>query len=188
MQNKFLLPALIFLCYLTACADKTNNNASNSSSNPKVSMAAPPLMNSSKTIPENIATDTSHTSLAEAFISTGLMETLCQPGPFTVFAPTNDAFRRLPPGTFEGLMNNRKNDLANILSYHIVAGSIKTKDMKDGEKLETLAGEELIVTLRKDRVLINGINVINPDIETGNGVLYVIDGVLFPRSQNAAAY
>ena len=60
--------------------------------------------------------------------------------------------------------------------------------MKDGEKLETLAGEELIVTLRKDRVLINGINVINPDIETGNGVLYVIDGVLFPRSQNAAAY
>ena len=89
---------------------------------------------------------------------------------------------------FEGLINNRKSDLANILSYHVVAGSIKTRDMKDGQKLKTLAGEDLIVTLRNDKVLINGIQVINPDIQARNGVVYVIDGVLFPQAQNAAAY
>ena len=85
-------------------------------------------------------------------------------------------------------MQNRKRDLANILSYHIVASSMTTKDLKDGEKLRTLAGEELIITLRGDKVLVNGIEVINPDIESSNGIIYVINDILFPRNQNAGAY
>jgi len=185
MQDKILRRALIFLCYLAACTHKTNKIIPGESTVPVVAASQ---MDERKTIPENITTDTSQTNLAEAFTFTGLMETLRQPGPFTVFAPTNSAFRRMPSGMFEGLMNNRKNDLANILSYHIVAGLIKTRDMKDGQKLKTLAGEDLIVTLRNDKVLINGIQVINPDIQARNGVVYVIDGVLFPQAQNAAAY
>ena len=186
MQDKILRPALIFLCCLAACKHRTSNKRIAGESSAPVVAAW--QMDETKTIPENIISDTSQSNLAEAFTFAGLMETLRQPGPFTVFAPTNSAFRKLPPGMFDGLMNNRKSDLANILSHHIVAGSIKTSDMKDGEKLKTLAGEDLIVTLRNDKVLVNGIQVISPDIRARNGIVYVIDGVLFPQNENAAAH
>jgi len=143
-------------------------------------------MSSAKTILENIKTDSSYTLLDEALQSTGLIETLSQNGPFTIFAPTNESFRKLPPGIYESLTQSRKQDLANILSYHIVASSMKTKDLKDGEKLRTLAGEELIITLRNDKMLVNGITIKNPDIESSNGIIFVIDDILFPRNQNAA--
>jgi uncharacterized surface protein with fasciclin (FAS1) repeats len=145
-------------------------------------------MNPSKTIAENITADSTHTILAKALESTNLMETLSKPGPFTVFTPANNAFKKLPQGTFEGWMKTRKKDLVNILSYHIVAGSIKANDLKDGQKLRTLAGEELIVTMRNDKLLINGINVIEPDIQASNGVIYIIDDLLFPRNQNPDRY
>jgi len=183
MQDKILNPALIFLCCL-ACTHKTNNKIVPDKSGAPVVAAW--QIDETKTIPENILMDTSQSNLAQAFTFTGLIETLRQPGPFTVFAPTNSAFRKLPPGMFEGLMSDRKSDLANILSHHIVAGSIKKRDMKDGEKLKTLAGEDLIVTLRNDKVLVNGIQVISPEIQVRNGIVYVIDGVLFPQTQNTA--
>ena len=189
MQTKMLYPpALVFLVYfLIACtnskSDSKNNSAGLQSENP--AMAGSQM--SSKTIAENIMVDSSYSVLVEALKSTDIIETLTQPGPFTFFAPTNDAFAKLPPGTFDGWMNNRKNDLANILSYHIVAGSIKTKDLEDGQKLKTLAGDELIVTIRKDKLLINGINILGDNVPSSNGIIYVIDGLLFPRNQNAAA-
>jgi uncharacterized surface protein with fasciclin (FAS1) repeats len=98
------------------------------------------------------------------------------------------AFDKLPPGVLESLMGKRKGDFANILSYHIVAGAIKANDFKDGERIKTLAGEELTVSVRNDKVSINGANVVEADIESSNGMMHVIDGILFPRNQNAAAY
>ena len=131
MQNKMLYPpALIFLiCFLIACTDNKrdgkNNNTSPRTGDP---VMAASQMNPSKTIAENIIIDSSHSILVKALQSTDIIETLTKPGPFTLFAPTNDAFEKLPPGTFDGLMDNRKNDLANILSFHIVAGSIKSSE------------------------------------------------------------
>ncbi len=191
MQNKMLYPqALIFLiCFLIACTDhKTDGKNNNTLAQTRDPILAASQMNASKTIAENIMTDSSHSILVKALQSTEMIETLTKPGPFTLFAPTNEAFEKLPPGTFDGLMNNRKDDLANILSFHIVAGSIKTRDLEDGEKLKTLAGEELIVTKRKDKLLINGINIIVPDVQSSNGIVYVIDGLLFPKNQNPASY
>jgi uncharacterized surface protein with fasciclin (FAS1) repeats len=188
MQDKFLWPAAIVLCLAMACNHESKNQTERQSSKTSTPLVATSQQQVANTIADHLAIDTSHSDLTEAFTLAGLMETLQQPGPFTVFAPTNDAFRRLPPGTFEGLMKKRINDFANILSYHIVAGLIKSKDMKDGEKLKTLAGEELIVTRRKEKVLINGIHVINPAVDAGNGIVYVIDGVLFPRGHNPGAY
>ena len=191
MQNKMLYPpALIFLiCFLIACTDNKNDGKN---SNPSLRTGDPVMaasqMNPSKTIAENIISDSSHSILVKALQSTDIIETLTKPGPFILFAPTNEAFEKLPPGTFDGLMDNRKNDLANILSFHIVAGSIKSSDLKDGQKLKTLAGEELIVTKRKDKLLINGINIIVPDVQSSNGIVYVIDGLLFPRNQNPASH
>ena len=186
MQSKLLLPALVFLSFSIQC--NNNNKSGDTNAKRKMPVATASHMSSAKTIADNIRTDSSYTILDEALQSTGFIETLSQSGPFTIFAPTNEGFRKLPPGIYESLMQNRKRDLANILSYHIVASSMKTKDLKDGEKLRTLAGEELIITLRGDKVLVNGIEVINPDIESSNGIIYVINDILFPRNQNAGAY
>jgi len=183
MQNKMLYPpALIFLiCFLIACTDNKSDSKNNNTSPPTGDPgAAASQMDPSKTIEENIIIDSSLSILVKALLT--------KPGPFTLFAPTNQAFEKLPPGTFDGLMNNRKDDLANILSFHIVAGSIRSRDLEDGQKLKTLAGEELIVTKRKDKLLINGINIIVPDVQSSNGTVYVIEGLLFPRNQNPASY
>jgi uncharacterized surface protein with fasciclin (FAS1) repeats len=186
MQNKMVylyVFALVF-CFSIGCSNNESNHKYNESqlkSSPSIISTA--KMNASKTIAENILADSSHTILAEALESANLMETLTKPGPFTVFTPDNNAFRKLPEGTLEGWMKTRKNDLVNILSYHIVAGSLKSNDMKDGQKLKTLAGDEIIVTLRKDKLLMNGINVIKPEIQASNGVMYIIDDILFPRNQ-----
>ncbi|HEV8286401.1 MAG TPA: fasciclin domain-containing protein [Chitinophagaceae bacterium] len=191
MQNKTVYPpALVFLCYfLIACSnnasDRKNNITPEKSSD---SIGVTIGSTSSKTIAENLTGDTSHTILIKALKSADLIETLTKPGPFTVFAPTNNAFRKLPTGILEAWMSKRKNDLVNILSYHIIAGLTKAKDMKDGEKLKTLAGEELIVTLRGDKLMINGNKVISDDIEAGNGIIYEIDDLLFPRKQNPGVY
>jgi uncharacterized surface protein with fasciclin (FAS1) repeats len=187
MQNKMVyLPAFVFLCYFSIACRNTKNK--DTSAKPSSSTIADSKASSSKTIAENIISDSSHTVLAKALNSTELIETLKKPGPFTVFTPTNEAFNKLPEGVFESLMNKRKNEFINILSYHIVAGAIRANDLKDGEKLKTLAGEELTVSVRNDKLMINGTNVIETDIESSNGMIHVIDGLLFPRNQNAAVY
>jgi len=187
MQNKVAyLPIYVFLCYFSAACRNTKNK--DTAAKPPTSVVAGTNTKRSKTIAENILADSSHAILAKALDSTELIETLKEPGPFTVFTPTDEAFTKLPEGVFESLMGNRKNDLINILSYHIVAGAIRANDLKDGEKLKTLAGEELTVSIRNDKLRINGTNVIEVDNESSNGISHVIDGILFPRNHNAGAY
>jgi uncharacterized surface protein with fasciclin (FAS1) repeats len=184
MRLNILLPALSSLYLLIQC----NSNNDETNAKQKATVASAAHMSPSKTLLENIKMDSSYTSFDAALDSTGLAETLSQSGPFTIFAPTNEGFRKLPSGVYESLMQTRKADLANILSYHIVASSIRTKDLRDGQKLRTLAGEELIITLRKDKVLVNGIEVENADIESSNGIIHVIDDMLFPRNQGNPSY
>jgi uncharacterized surface protein with fasciclin (FAS1) repeats len=186
MQNKMVyLTAFVVLCYFSITCRNTKNK--DTPAKPSSSIASSKT-NTAKNIAENILTDSAHTTLARALSSTELIETLKKPGPFTVFTPTNEAFNKLPEGVLESLMNKRKNDFINILSYHIVAGAIRAIDLKDGAKLKTLAGEELTVSVRNDKLRINGTNVIETDIESSNGMIHVIDGILFPRNQNAAVY
>jgi uncharacterized surface protein with fasciclin (FAS1) repeats len=187
MPNKTpYLTVLALLCYfLLACRNKENKDTS---ANPSSSIIVAAKANSSKTISDIIISDTDHIIFARALDSTELIETLKKPGPFTVFTPTNDAFKKLPEGVLESLMGSRRNDFINILSYHIVPGAIKFHDFKDGQRLKTIAGDELTVSLRNDKLRINGTNVIEEDIESSNGVIHVIDGILFPRNQNAASY
>jgi uncharacterized surface protein with fasciclin (FAS1) repeats len=169
---------------MIACRSNENKDTS---AKPSSTIEAGDI-NYAKTIANILLSDSDHTILARALDSTDLIETLKKPGPFTVFSPTNEAFKKLPEGVLESLMGTRRNDFVNILSYHIVAGNIKRHDFKDGQRLKTLAGEELTVSLRNDKLRINGMNVIEEDIESSNGVIHVIDGILFPRNQNAASY
>ena len=123
-----------------------------------------------------------HTTLVTAVKAAGLVETLKGAGPVTIFAPTNAAFAALPAGTVDGLLKpESKASLTNILTYHVVAGAVKAADLKDGQKVKTLQGEELIVSIKDGKVMINGANVTAADLTGTNGVIHVIDAVLMPK-------
>lgn len=123
-----------------------------------------------------------HSTLVAAVKAAGLVETLSAAGPFTVFAPTNAAFDKLPAGTVDNLLKpESKADLTGILTYHVVAGSLKAADLTDGQKLKTVNGAELTVSIKEGKVMIDGANVTAADLTAGNGVVHVLDAVVMPK-------
>ncbi len=136
----------------------------------------------SKNIVENAVGSADHTTLVAAVKAAGLVETLSGTGPFTVFAPTNAAFDNLPKGTVEGLLKpEKKDDLAKVLTFHVVPGAVKAADLKDGQKIKTVQGQELTVSVKDGVVKINGATVTTADVISSNGVTHVIDAVLLPK-------
>lgn len=122
------------------------------------------------------------TTLVAAVQAAGLEQTLRGEGPFTVFAPTDEAFEALPAGTVENLLKpENKSQLQSILTYHVVAGKTKSKDLA-GKTLDvkTVNGAEVAVDGTGDGVTVGGANVVKADIYTSNGVIHVIDTVLLP--------
>ena len=118
-------------------------------------------------------------TLATALQAAGLVETLKGPGPFTVFAPTDAAFAKLPAGTVEALLKDKQR-LAAVLTYHVVPGRVMAGDVVKMTSAKTVQGGSL--TIRTDKgVTVDGANVIKTDIQAANGVIHVIDTVLMPR-------
>lgn len=105
-------------------------------------------------------------------------------GPFTVFAPTDEAFAALPEGTVEALLKN-KEKLASILTYHVIAGKVKAKDVTKIKKAETLNGQSVMVKVSDGEVMIDQAQVIATDIICSNGVIHVIDAVMIPKAPKA---
>ena len=136
----------------------------------------------SKNIVENAAGSADHTTLVAAVTAAGLAETLSGAGPFTVFAPTNEAFAKLPAGTVDNLLKpEMKTDLTSVLTYHVVPGAIKAADLKDGQQLKTVQGKELTVSIKDGKVMIDGATVTIADVISSNGVTHVIDAVVLPK-------
>jgi uncharacterized surface protein with fasciclin (FAS1) repeats len=136
----------------------------------------------SKNIVENASNSSEHTTLVAAVTAAGLGETLSGAGPFTVFAPTNAAFEKLPAGTVDNLLKpEMKGDLTNVLTYHVVPGALRAADLKDGQKLKTVQGKELTVTMKDGKVMIDGATVKTADVISSNGVTHVIDAVVMPK-------
>jgi len=126
---------------------------------------------------ENLST------LVAAVKAGGLVETLQGDGPFTVFAPTNEAFAALPEGTLEMLLKpENKDKLVAILTYHVVAGKVMSSDLSNGQKAKTVQGEEVSVDISGGAVRISGAKVVAADVEASNGVVHVIDQVILPPS------
>jgi uncharacterized surface protein with fasciclin (FAS1) repeats len=140
-----------------------------------------------ETILDIAIADGRFTTLVAAVQAAGLEDTLSGPGPFTVFAPTDDAFASLPAGTLEDLLLPENEDLLrDILLYHVVPAQLLSADLTDVTSVETaLAGQSLTVSASGAAVLINDAEVILPDIQTGNGVIHVIDTVLLPATVGA---
>jgi transforming growth factor-beta-induced protein len=122
----------------------------------------------------------SFNTLVAAVKAAGLVETLKGPGPFTVFAPTDEAFAKLPKGTVEELLKpENKAKLAGILTYHVIAGKVMAADVKT-MKAKTVNGKELDIKAGAEGVTVDKAKVVKTDIVTSNGVIHVIDTVVLP--------
>ena len=122
-----------------------------------------------------------HTTLVAALKAAGLVDALSNAGPFTVFAPTNAAFDKLPAGTVDGLLKpEKKDDLENILGYHTYVGVLKTDYMQDGDEYDMVYGGKVKITKKDDQVFVNGSPIV-ASIETANGIVHVIGDVLLPK-------
>ena len=120
------------------------------------------------------------TTLAAALEAAGLVETLKGEGPFTVFAPTDEAFAALPEGTVETLLEAENRDqLTAILTYHVVPGKVMSGDLSDGMEAETVNGAPVTIST-EGGVMVNDATVTTADIEASNGVIHVIDSVMLP--------
>jgi uncharacterized surface protein with fasciclin (FAS1) repeats len=128
----------------------------------------------------------SFTTLVAAVQAAGLVDTLKGDGPFTVFAPTDEAFAKLPAGTVEGLLNDIP-ALTNILLYHVVPGKVMAAQVTDGLTATTVQGSTVTFTVADGAVKINDANIVTTDIETSNGVIHVIDSVILPPADAPAA-
>jgi len=141
-----------------------------------------PPVEVAKDIVDIAAGSADHSTLVAAVKAAGLVETLKGAGPFTVFAPTNAAFNALPAGTVDNLLKpENKADLTNVLTYHVVAGTLKAADLTNGQKLKTVQGTDLTVSIKDGKVMINGANVTAADLMASNGVIHVIDAVVLPK-------
>ncbi|WP_297087883.1 fasciclin domain-containing protein [uncultured Draconibacterium sp.] len=141
------------------------------------------LLPTTKTVVDIVVKSESHTTLEAAVVAAGLVETLQGDGPFTVFAPTDAAFDALPEGTLDALLAEPGGQLTDILLYHVVAAKAMSGSLMDGQKIETVLGQNLTVTVSNEGVFINGAEVIVADIEATNGVVHVIDAVLLPTTK-----
>jgi uncharacterized surface protein with fasciclin (FAS1) repeats len=134
-----------------------------------------------------VATDALST-LETAVVEADLVDALSGEGPFTVFAPTDDAFGALPEGTVAGLLEDENLEaLQGILTYHVVPGKLEAADLSDGQVLETLNGKALRVTIKDGTVMVGGATVVTPNVAASNGVAHVIDAVLMPPTDGATS-
>jgi len=151
-----------------------------------VTAFAAPANQAGQDIVDIAVEDGRFTTLVAALQAAGLVDTLKGDGPFTVFAPTDDAFNALPEGTIEALLNDIP-ALTDILLYHVVSGKVMAADVVTLDAADTVLGKPVSISVEGDVVKINDAQVIITDIEASNGVIHVIDAVLLPPAEEAAA-
>ena len=124
----------------------------------------------------------SFSTLVAAVKAAGLVDTLKGKGPFTVFAPTDEAFKKLPKGTVENLLKpENKEKLIAVLTYHVVPGSVMAKDVVKLKDAKTVQGQKVKITVKDGKVKVDDANVVKTDINCKNGVIHVIDAVILPK-------
>jgi transforming growth factor-beta-induced protein len=194
MKAKFLIGMLVLTLVLAACAPQATPTVAPTvqpTAMPEPT-AAPTEAPAAQSIVDIAASDERFSTLVAAVQAAGLAETLSGEGPFTVFAPTNDAFAALPAGTVDSLLlPENKQQLTDILLYHVVPGKVMAADVAglDGKSADTaLEGQQIAVKTDMGNVYLNeNVKVVITDIEAANGVIHVIDAVLLPPSEETAA-
>jgi transforming growth factor-beta-induced protein len=175
LMKRILVVFLVLVLSSTFAFAKGNKES-------KESMEAPMEM---KSIVEIASTDGRFTTLVAALDAAALVDTLQGEGPFTVFAPTDEAFAKLPDGTVEALLNDIPT-LTNILLYHVVPGKVMASSVVNLNSADTAAGEQVQIRTMGDKVMVNDAQVVITDIEASNGVIHVIDTVILPPERLAS--
>jgi uncharacterized surface protein with fasciclin (FAS1) repeats len=143
---------------------------------------APARAQQSKNIVDTAVAAGSFTTLAKALTAADLVNTLKGPGPFTVFAPTDEAFAKLPAGTLENLLKpENKEKLRRVLTYHVVSGEVRAADVVKLPSAKAVSGDTITVKADGGKVRVDGANVVKTDIQASNGVIHVIDAVILPK-------
>jgi uncharacterized surface protein with fasciclin (FAS1) repeats len=144
--------------------------------------AAPARAQQTRNIVDTAVAAGSFTTLAKALKAADLVATLEGPGPFTVFAPTDEAFAKLPAGTLDNLLKpENKDKLRRILTYHVVAGEVRAAEFVKLQSAKAVSGDTITVKSRDNKVHVDGANVTKTDIAASNGVIHVIDTVILPK-------
>ncbi len=196
MKTKFIFGMLVLTLVLAACAPQATPTAEPTAMpQPTTAPTEAPTMEPTtapKSIVDIAASDERFSTLVTAIKAAGLVDTLKGEGPFTVFAPTNDAFAALPAGTLDSLLKpENKQQLTDILLYHVVPGKVMASDVAalDGKMADTaLKGKQIAIKTDMGNVYLNDkVKVIATDIEASNGVIHVIDSVLLPPADETAS-
>ncbi len=186
-MKKITLP---LLCCLTLWMAACNNSSETPSDTPKTgeNNAATPAGQSgvkddvsAKNVVQVAISSKDHTTLVKAIQAASLVDALSNAGPFTVFAPTNAAFDKLPAGTLDGLLKpEKKEDLADILQYHVSVGGYNADQLQDGQSLGQVNGGNITISKKDGKIMVNGTATVVATIQASNGIIHVIDGVLLP--------
>ena len=183
MKKKNLLFVLLVSSTLFACNSAENNEVQNNKTEDAQSIGQSGVQDdaSQKNVVQVAVSSKDHTTLVTAIKAGELVDALSNAGPFTVFAPTNDAFNKLPPGTVEGLLKpESKETLIDILQYHVSLGVFKMDALKDGQSIGQVNGDNIKITKKAGVLYVNGTAKIIASIPASNGIIHVIDGVLLP--------
>lgn len=181
VRGTTMLAALLALVVAAPVAAQEASGSSSYASGTEASERSTPPAKAT-TIVDVAASNEAFSTLVTAVKAAGLVETLSSEGPFTVFAPTNDAFARLPEGTLEALLEDREK-LTSILTYHVVAGKVTSDEVVGLDRATTVNGAELRIRTENGAVMINDATVTQADVMADNGVIHVIDTVLLPPEE-----
>jgi uncharacterized surface protein with fasciclin (FAS1) repeats len=183
--QKFLSPILLLITlFLFSCTTKNQESTSAVEGIPAGGgQSAVKDDESQKDVVRVAVGSPDHTTLVTALKTAEYVDVLSNAGPFTVFAPTNAAFDKLPAGTVEGLLKPESRDaLRNILEYHVAVGVYKLENLKDGQQINQVNLDNVTVGLKDGKYTINGANIVGT-VPASNGVVYVIDAVLLPPAK-----
>jgi len=172
---------------LVGCSSNESSTESSPSPAATSAEASPTAAAEAGTIVEVASGNPDFSTLVAAVSAAGLAETLGAEGPYTVFAPTNEAFEALPAGLLDELLKPKNKEvLTQILTYHVVAGEVMSTDIEPGD-VPTVEGEDLTIAVTDGTVTVNGATVEAADVEASNGVIHVIDEVLVPPNVDVAS-
>lgn len=188
MKN-IIFCTLLLIASLAACNDASDKTAPANDNTAATATTAGGQENvqddaSAKDVVKVAISSKDHTTMVAALKQAELVTALSNAGPFTVFAPTNAAFDKLPAGTVDGLMKpEKKEDLQNILQYHVTLAAMKAETFKDGQVLGMVNGDNVTISLKEGKVILNNSATIIASIPPSNGIIHVIDGVLLPPAK-----
>ena len=188
MKKVNLFIGLLFLFAIVSCNNAPESTATTESTEAATATAggqeAVKDEESAKDVVKVAVSSKDHTTLVAALTQADLVTSLSNAGPFTVFAPTNAAFEKLPAGTVDGLMkDDKKEDLQNILQYHVTVSAMKAESFKDGQVLGMVNGDNATISIKDGKVMLNNSATIIASIPASNGMIHVIDAVLLPPAK-----